>query len=140
MTDTTEEEKNFEILDETTVQTMDYILRGLELGKFDETAKKVEFLGKLSGDKAPRYVATLIKRITDLEFENRELRVDVDSSYNKIVLLENYKMETEAKMNGFDQDMRDVAAAIRQLFEPQPLKQNWDYTDINNFCQRHGSM
>jgi len=138
MTET--EEKNFEILDETTVQTIDYILRGLELGKFDETAKKVEFLGKLSGDKAPKYIATLIKRITDLEFENKELRVDVDSSHNRITLLEQYKIETEAKVNGLDQDMRDIATAIRQLFEPQPLKQNWDMSDINNFCQRHGSM
>jgi len=138
MTET--EEKNFEILDETTVQTIDYILRGLELGKFDETAKKVEFLGKLSGDKAPKYIATLIKRITDLEFENKELRVDVDSSHNRIILLEQYKTETEAKVNGLDQDMRDIATAIRQLFEPQPLKQNWDMSDINNFCQRHGSM
>jgi len=140
MTDTTEEQQNFEILDEKTVQTMDYILRGLELGKFNDTAKKVEFLGKLSGDKSPKYIATLLGRIKKLEDENLELEGQLANHNSRIIELENTKIELEAKINTLDNDMRDVATAIRQLFEPQPLKQNWDMNEIQNFCSRRGSI
>lgn len=139
MTDTTEEEQNFEILDEKTVQTMDYILRGLELGKFNETAKKVEFLGKLSGDKSPKYIATLIGRIKRLETDLELANDTIQHNNSRIIELENYKIEAEAKVTTLETDMQDVAKAIRQLFEPKPLKNNWDFNDIENFCQRRGS-
>lgn len=138
MTDTTEEQK-FEILDEKTVQTIDYILRGLELGKFDETAKKVEFLGRLSGDNAPKYIAKLLERIAILENQSLEHDTTQSTLLNRIVELEQYKTETEAKINTLDSDMQSVATAIRQLFEPKPLSDNWDMGDIHNFCQRRGA-
>jgi hypothetical protein len=139
MTDTTEE-PNFEILDEKTVQTMDYILRGLELGKFDEAAKKVEFLGKLSGDKSPKYIATLIKRITELEFALEEEKSNAISDHSRILQLETDKVESDTKISTLENDMQDVAMAIRQLFEPKPLKNNWEMGSIEQFCQRRGAF
>lgn len=133
------EENNFEILDEETVQTIDYILRGLELGKFDETAKKVEFLGKLSGHESPKYMATLLGRIKKLEIDLEHADDVIQNNTSRIIELEQCKIEMEAKINTLDSDMSAVATAIRQLFEPQPLKQNWDYSDINNFCSRRGA-
>lgn len=132
-------EQNFEILDEKTVQTIDYILRGLELGKFDETAKKVEFLGKLSGDETPKYIATLLKRINHLEKELELANDTIEHHTSRIISLENYKVELEAKVNNLDNDMTAIACAIRQLFEPKPLSKNWDLGDVNNFCNRHGA-
>ena len=135
-----EQQEVFEILDDETVRTMDYILRGLQLGKFDETARKVEFLGKLSGENEPKYIATLLKRVLDLEHSLQEAYSNINDLQSQISQLELYKTESEAKVNNLQNDMNDVAMAIRQLFEPKPLSKNWDMNDINNFCNRHGAM
>jgi len=138
MTDTTEEQK-FEILDEKTVRTIDYILRGLELGKFDDTAQKVEFLGKLSGENEPKYIATLLKRISELENHVAGQESAINTHLNRLIELEQYKVESEAKLNTLQNDMRSVAIAIRQIFEPKPLKNSYDMSDIDTFCNRYGA-
>ena len=136
----TEQEQNFEILDAETVRTIDYILRGLQLGKFDETAKQVEFLEKLSGEVEPKYIATLLKRISTLEVDLSLAQTDNLNLEQRVNQLEQYKTETEAKFNDINNDMQSVAAAIRNLFEPKPLTKNWDMNEINNFCNKHGAM
>lgn len=135
-----QEMPKLEILDEETVQKIDYIIRGLELGKFDDTAKKVEFLGKLSGDKSPKYIATLINRITELEFELESTKSNAISDHSRILQLETDKIESNQKIQNLENDMSDVATAIRQLFEPKPLKNNYDLSAIEQFCQRRGSF
>ena len=130
MTET--KEKNFEILDAETVQTMDFILRGLELGKFDDTAKKVEFLGKLSGDETPKYIATLLSRIDELEIVASNSANTEADHLNRIVQLESQNMNLTT-------DLQAIASGLRQLFEPSPLKNNWDFQDIQNFCNKHGA-
>lgn len=141
MTDTTEaaEEKNFEILEEKTVQTMDFILRGLELGKFDETAKKVEFLGKLSGDKSPKYIAKLLSRISELETKTRFQASTIDNLDYKITQLEINKTTMETQITTLETSMNTVAKAIRQLFEPKPLRDSYDFSEINNFCNSNNA-
>ncbi len=139
MTETETEEKNFEILDEKTVQTMDYILRGLELGKFDETSKKVEFLGKLSGDKSPKYIAKLLERITQLETEVKQTDYEMSQHLNRIVQLEYDKTNTEGRINKLTDEMQTVAKAIRQLFEPKPLRDSYDMTEIDTFCNNNSA-
>ena len=133
------EEQKFEILDENTVRTIDYILRGLELGKFDDTAQKVEFLGKLSGENEPKYIATLLNRISELESHVAGQESAINTHLNRIIELEQYKVESEAKLNNLQNDMRSVAIAIRQIFEPKPLKNSYDMSDIDTFCTRHGA-
>lgn len=137
MTET--EKKNFEILDEETVQTMDYILRGLELGKFDEAAKKVEFLGKLSGDQSPKYIAKLLERISTLEIELSITRADVVDAQQRISQLESDKIEMAGKISRLTDEMQTVAKAIRQIFEPKPLRDNYDMTEINTFCNNNNA-
>ena len=124
--------ESFEILSDKTVRSIDYILRGLELGKFDETAKKVEFLGKLSGDEAPRYIATLLARIAELETLNSEAANDISSLQSRMATAESQTM-------GLTTDLQAIASGLRQLFEPKPLSNSWDMQEINNFCSKHGA-
>lgn len=128
-----------EKLDEETVQKIDYIIRGLELGKFDETSKKVEFLGKLSGDPKPGYIEKLLSRISQLENENAQLEVESGQHMNRIIQLETTKTDIEGRINTLENDINVVAKAIRQIFEPKPLKDNWDMQEIHNFCNNHGA-
>lgn len=125
--------ESFEILSDKTVRSIDYILRGLELGKFDETAKKVEFLGKLSGDEVPRYIATLLNRIDELETISEEYRTDISSLESRIAATESQNMNLTT-------DLQAIASGLRQLFEPKPLSNSWDMQEINNFCSKHGAM
>ena len=139
MTDTTEK-KNFEILDEKTVQTIDYILRGLELGKFDETAKKVEFLGKLTGDQSPKYIAKLLERINTLEIATRNLEVELANERSEY---QNWKIDIDEKLRNHSRDMRGIAGGLGYLGKPDPFgtdyNNNWDTNATEQFITEYKS-
>ena len=139
MTDTTEEH-NFEILDEETVQTMDYILRGLELGKFDETAKKVEFLGKLSGDQTPKYIAKVLERIETLEKEVIDLEVALANERSNF---EAWKTDINEKLMNYTRNMRGIAGGLGYLGKPDPFgadyNNNWDTSATQQFINDYKS-
>lgn len=140
MTNTTEKKKlSLDILETETVQKIDFIIRGLELGKFDDTAKKVEFLGKLAGDESPQYIAKLLDRISKLEFETLAMNTDSMTLENKVRQLETDKITLETRINTLENSMQTVAKAIRQLFEPAPLKSNYQMTEIEAFCNNNGA-
>lgn len=138
MTNTTEE-KTLDKLEDETVQKIDYIIRGLELGKYDEAAKKVEFLGKLTGDKSPQYIAKLLSRISVLENTNITQDTDIVNLVYKVSLLETAKANIETKVISLETEMTTVAKAIRLLFEPKPLKDNYEMSEINTFCNNHNA-
>jgi len=139
MTDTTEEH-NFEILDEKTVQTMDYILRGLELGKFDEAAKKVEFLGKLSGDQSPKYIAKLLERINTLEREAINLEAKLANERREF---DDWKVEIDEKLMSHTRNMRGIASGLGYLGNPDPFgsdyNSNWDTNATQQFINEYKS-
>jgi len=139
MTDTTEK-KNFEILDEKTVQTIDYILRGLELGKFDETAKKVEFLGKLTGDQSPKYIAKLLERINTLEIATNNLEMELARERGEF---QNWKIDIDEKLNNHARDMRGIAGGLGYLGKPDPFgtdyNNNWDTNATEQFINEYKS-
>lgn len=139
MTDTTEK-KNFEVLDEETVQTIDYILRGLELGKFDETAKKVEFLGKLTGDQSPKYIAKLLERINTLEIDASVLEMKLVNERSEFT---NWKMEIDDKLRDYNNNMRGIASGLGYLGKPDPFgtdyNNNWDTNATEQFITNYKS-
>ena len=124
--------QKLDTLDEQTIKKIDFIIRGLELGKYDDAAKKVEFLGKLSGEAAPTYIAKLLERIHQLEVQVQDLDLNQQTDKTKIIGLEN-------QVNTLNSEMSTIASAIRHLFEPKPLSKNWDLSDIDQFCSRHGA-
>lgn len=138
MTNTTEE-KILDNLEADTVQKIDYIIRGLELGKYDEAAKKVEFLGKLTGDKSPQYIAKLLLRISTLENTNITQSTDITNLTYKNSQLETDNTIIENKVIKLETDMTTVAKAIRLLFEPNPLSNTYHMTEINTFCNNHNA-
>jgi len=131
--------EKLEKLDEETVQKIDYIIRGLELGKFDETSKKVEFLGKLSGDPKPGYIEKLLSRISQLERENGTLDVDNIRHTSKITQLETDHLEAERKITALENDMTTVAKAIQYLFHPDPLGSSYEISNIETFISSKGA-
>lgn len=139
MTDETKEKKPLDKLEDDTVQKIDFIIRGLELGKYDEAAKKVEFLGKLSGDNSPRYIAKLLSRITELENKVIFQGTEISNLTFRITQLETDKISMEAKVTLLETNMGTIAKAIRQLFEPRPLSDGYDMTEINAFCNNNGA-
>lgn len=140
MTNTTEKKKlSLDRLETETVQKIDFIIRGLELGKFDDTAKKVEFLGKLAGDESPQYIAKLLDRISKLEYTNINQGTEISNLTIKLSQLETDKITLETRINTLENSMQTVAKAIRQLFEPAPLKSNYQMTEIEAFCNNNGA-
>lgn len=136
--DTTPAIPKLEKLDEKTVQKIDYIIRGLELGKFDETSKKVEFLGKLSGDPAPGYIEKLLSRISQLEKENGTLESDNIRHESKIIEIEANHLEAERKITALEDDMTTVAKAIQYFMHPDPLGSSYELSNIEAFLSNKG--
>lgn len=110
-----------------TAQKIDYLIQGVEDGKFDDVAKKIEFVKKLNGDfEAPAYMQELLHRIDVLEEEKHELKERV-----RELQAQNSNIEME-----YENDMRDIAKAIQWLMKPDPLAN--ELYDIDQFIIKKG--
>ena len=138
MADTAEKKKPLDKLEDETVQKLDLIIRGLELGKFDETAKKVEFLGKLAGDESPQYIAKLLDRISDLEYKNTTMTTDVINLQMKVAQLETDKIGLGNQIATIEVELITVAKGLQYLFSPDPLGNNYELTEIQSFISSKG--
>ena len=117
-----------QIITKETAQKIDYLIQGMADGKFDEVAKKIEFVKKLSGDHAaPRYFQELLHRIDVLEEEKHELK-------NKLMELETKHMNDMNELRG---DQATIARAIQWLMKPDPLAS--ELFEIENFLSKHGA-
>lgn len=116
------------IITKETAQKIDYLIQGMADGKFDEVAKKIEFVKKLSGDHAaPQYFQDLLRRIDELEEEKHELKA-------KLIDLETKRMN---ELNEIRSDHATIARAIQWLMKPDPLAS--ELFEIENFLSKHGA-
>lgn len=111
-----------------TAQKIDYLIQGMADGNFDEVAKKIEFVKKLSGDHAPpQHFQELLKRIDELEQENHALK-------GKVRELE---ATVTNEVTDLQNDIRTVAKAIQWVMKPDPLAS--ELYDVEQFLSKHGA-
>ena len=111
-----------------TAQKIDFLIQGVSDGKFDEVAKKIEFMKKLGGDHGdPSYLQDLLRRIDILEEEKHELKNKISEMQQK------HYNDTEELKN----DMAVAAKSIQWLMKPDPLAS--ELYDIENFLSKYGA-
>ena len=114
-----------------TVQKIDYLIQGVADGKFDEVAKKIEFMKKLGGDfEAPGYMQELLRRIDTLEEEKHELK-----GLLREQIAENINRSNE--INDLRTEMGTVAKFMQWQMKPDPLAS--ELYDIENLISKHGA-
>ena len=101
-----------------TIKKIDYIIQGLEDGRFTEISKAVEFHQKLKGDDEPTY-------FTDLLTELQVIRQDMLDLEARIRPLEDWQMKEkvqniEVMLQDYTKNMRGIANALAILADPQP--------------------
>lgn len=116
-----------------TLKQIDFVIQGLENGKYKELAKEVEFHQKLKGEADPSYFQSLIIAletaqidITRLEQQTRQLETDLYQT--KQDLNDEY-----TKTLTRDIDIKVLGKAIKYLMAPDPLGKNYDLSEINNW-------
>lgn len=115
-----------------TQKKIDFLIRAVRNGKFDDVIKRIEFKDSLAGQHdEPLYIQNLITVINDLSY-------DTGAMQQKITKLENEKRELEDKITNLNNDMQTVAKAIKYLFDPKPLEKGYELTDISDFLRNKG--
>ena len=116
-----------------TIQQIDFVIQGLENGRYKELAKEVEFHQKLKGMDAPEYFQSLIFALEAAQNDIMELE-------RKVLLLETDLMTTkqdltneQSKTMQHDTDILQLAKAVKYLMAPNPLDKAYDLQEINNW-------
>ena len=109
-----------------TLQQIDFVIQGLENGKFKQLAKEVEFHQKLKGDDDPTYFAGLWKLIEMQQDRIQSLEVDLGQYHSKQITFDNRIDELENMLNDYKANMRSIANGLLMVGRPDPFDQ--DYT------------
>jgi len=116
-----------------TAQKIDFLIQGVESGKFDEVVKKIEFMKNLSGDHdLPTYIQDVISDIRTLENDYMNVQSRIEQLEAAMSDFEQLKKETQ-------QDMLEIAKALQYLFKPDPLDSRWDLDAVEAFIARKGA-
>ena len=125
--------KEFGMADITreTAQKIDFLIQGVQDGKFDEVAQKIEFIKKLSGDHdAPSYLQELLRRIDTLEEEKHEMKMQIDD-------LTQRNMQHRNEIDGLKGDMNAIAKGLQWMVKPDALAS--ELFEIENFISKYGA-
>jgi hypothetical protein len=113
---------------EETLKQIDFVIQGLENGKYKEIAKAVEFHQKLKGDDDPTYASGLWAFIELQQNRIEDLQLENDNSISKIIDLTNRTDELENRLADYTANMRGIANALLKLGNPDPFDQ--DYSTV----------
>ena len=91
---------------EETLKQIDFVIQGLENGKYKEIAKAVEFHQKLKGDDDPTYASGLWAFIEMQQRRIQSLEIDLGQAQSKDIDLTNRVDELETMLNDYKQCMR----------------------------------
>lgn len=108
-----------------TLQQIDFVIQGLENGKFKQLAKEVEFHQKLKGDDDPTYFAGLWKLIEMQQSRIQSLEIDLGQAQSKEISLDNRLDEFENMLTDYNKNMRGIANALLVLGNPDPFGQDF---------------
>lgn len=118
---------------EETIQKIDFVIQGLENGRFTELAKQIEFHEKLKGSATPDYFGSLIDAL-----EVAESDIIMLQSQMSVVEAENNKqrqqlIDLEYKNNCLETDIKELGKMIKYLLDPKPLEKSYELGSFNTW-------
>ena len=121
-----------------TLKHIDFVIQGIENGKYKELAKEVEFHQKLKGEDDPNYFQSLIfaleaAQIDITKLEQQAEQHDIDMKQAKIDLETEYQ-----NVRTLETDVATIGKAVKYLMQPDPLNKSYELTEINNWMSNKG--
>lgn len=121
-----------------TIQQIDFVIQGLENGKYKKLAKEVEFHQKLKGKDAPNFLYSLIHALEEAQIEIIKLGhkvdqqdIDLTDLTQRIVNLETYKYSNQI-------DITTIAKGIKYAISPNPLDKAHELQEVGNWITSQG--
>jgi len=116
-----------------TLQKIDFVIQGLENGKYTELAKQVEFHQKLKGENDPSYFQSLINALEAAQIDIVKLEQQTMQQERTLMNAQSDLMNAEQKLRDQDTDIKTLGKAIRYLMAPDPITKNYELTEISNW-------
>lgn len=118
-----------------TIQQIDFVIQGLENGKYKEIPKAVEFHQKLKGENAPDFIFSLLHALEQAQLDIVKLTQKADQQYRdidaRIVDLE------MAKQTNYT-DIQTIGKGIKYAISPDPLDKTYELQEISNWLGTKG--
>jgi len=121
-----------------TIQQIDFVIQGLENGKYKEIPTEVEFHEKLKGADAPDFLYSLIHALEAAQLDILNLQNRTDQQGIDITDLQQRLDTLEIRERTSQADTVVMAKGIQYAIEPKPLDKSYDLQEVNNWLSTKG--
>ena len=121
-----------------TIQQIDFVIQGLENGKYKELAKEVEFHQKLKGADAPDFLLSILVALEEAQIEIVKLQQLTDTQHLDLREYEARIIDLEAHKQTNDSDVQTIGKAIKYMMSPDPLDKAYELQEINQWLNNKG--
>lgn len=121
-----------DILDEKTVQKIDFIIQGVVDGQFEDFSEKIEFYEKLKDNDPPQHLSKLLTTVHKQGDTIEQFQSQLYTQQTRI-------QELEDKLSNYYTNMRNIANALGYLSRPDPfavdtnMNNIWDLDSVSTF-------
>ena len=123
---------------EETLQQIDFVIQGLENGKYKDLAKEVKFHQKLKGEDDPNYFQSLIFALEAAQIEIVKLTQLTDQQHTDINDLRNRVIDLEGAKDTNYADIQTIAKGIKYAIAPEPLDKAYELQEISTWVSGKG--
>jgi len=116
-----------------TIQQIDFVIQGLENGKYKELAKEVEFHQKLKGEDNPDFLFSIFHALEEAQIEIIKLRQLTDQQHTDLREYEARIIDLEAHKSTNDGDIQTLGKGVKYAIDPSPLDKNYELNEISNW-------
>lgn len=121
-----------------TIQQIDFVIQGLENGKYKEIPKAVEFHQKLKGADAPDFLFSLINALEAAQIDIVKLTQLTDTQHADIIDLRNRIIDLEANEQTTKTDIVTIGKGIKYAIAPDPLDKTYELQEVSNWLSNKG--
>jgi hypothetical protein len=123
---------------DATIQQIDFVIQGLENGKYKEIPTEVEFHEKLKGADAPSFLFSLLHALEEAQIEIVKLRQLTDQQHMDITDLTTRLIDLETAKQTNYTDIQTLAKGIKYAINPEPLDKVYELQEISNWISGKG--
>jgi len=116
-----------------TIQQIDFVIQGLENGKYKKLAKEVEFHQKLKGKDAPDFLFSMLHALEEAQIEIIKLKQLTDQQHMDVTELTTRIVDLEGAKHTNDADIKVLGKGVRYSIDPAPLEKNYELNEISNW-------
>ena len=121
-----------------TIQQIDFVIQGLENGKYKEIPTEVEFHEKLKGADAPDFLYSLIHALEAAQLDIMNLQHRTDQQGIDITDLQQRLDTLESREQTNQADVQTIGKGIKYAISPDPLDKTYELQEISNWLGNKG--